>query len=104
MPSDDPTDAGHRAHRRHAADRVELSGRPPIARPLPISSPADSSTTEGQPRSRFLSIWYRCCHVYGRLYKNKAETHYEGQCPRCGASLEVPIGDGGTSRRMFEAG
>jgi hypothetical protein len=55
------------------------------------------------PRRPFLQIWFRCCHVYGRLYRNAAESHYEGRCPGCAARLEVAIGQGGTSRRAFEA-
>jgi len=62
-----------------------------------------------QPRSPkggnrpFLSIWYRCCHAYGRLYRNKLETAYEGRCPRCGAQARVGIDPQGTSQRSFEA-
>ena len=65
----------------------------------------------GPPRSReeapgkrpFLAIWFRCCHTYGRLYRNKEQTAYEGGCPRCGAKVEAKIGPGGSARRMFEA-
>lgn len=55
------------------------------------------------PRRPFLSIWFRCCHTYGRLYRNRAETHYEGRCPRCGALVSARIGPDGTSQRFFEA-
>jgi hypothetical protein len=53
--------------------------------------------------SRFLSIWFRCCNAYGRIYKDAAETHYSGRCPKCGASVKARIGANGTSRRTFEA-
>ena len=52
---------------------------------------------------KFLSVWFRCCNVYGRMNRNAAETMYEGRCPRCGARVRAKIGPGGTSRRMFEA-
>ena len=105
MPLDQPNDVHEGDPRRRSADRLELTGLPPIERPLPTARPLDAASAEFDgARSKFLSIWYRCCHVYGRLYKNADATHYEGQCPRCGASLDVPIGEGGTSRRMFEAG
>jgi hypothetical protein len=52
---------------------------------------------------KFLSVWYRCCHTYGRMYRNRSETAYEGRCPRCGARVRARIGPGGTSQRMFEA-
>ena len=55
-------------------------------------------------RSRFLAVWFRCCHVYGRMQRNHAQTAYEGRCPRCGAKVHARIGPGGTSRRVFEAG
>ena len=55
------------------------------------------------PRRKFLSIWFRCCHAYGRLYRNRAQTAYEGRCPRCGARARARIGPDGTSQRMFAA-
>jgi hypothetical protein len=48
-------------------------------------------------------IWFRCCLTYGRLSKTPDGLFYEGRCPKCLAHLEVPVGDGGTNRRMFEA-
>jgi hypothetical protein len=55
------------------------------------------------PRCRFLSIWFRCCHVYGRLYRNASGTAYEGRCPKCGRKARALIGPDGTDQRMFEA-
>ena len=42
-------------------------------------------------------------HVYGRMYRNAAETAYSGRCPSCGAHVHALIGPDGTSRRTFEA-
>ena len=56
------------------------------------------------PRTPFLSIWFRCCHAYGRLYRNRAQTAYEGRCPRCGKPVQALIGPNGTARRTFESG
>jgi len=70
--------------------------RPSRNRPGPEREAAASSR-------RFLSIWFRCCHTYGRLYRNADETAYEGRCPRCGAEVYALIGPGGTDRRIFEA-
>jgi len=61
------------------------------------------STPEKGPRRPFLMIWFRCCLAYGRLNKTPDGLFYEGRCPKCLAHLEVPVGDGGTNRRMFEA-
>ena len=49
-------------------------------------------------------IWFRCCETYGRLPKAADGSCYEGRCPKCMAKLSVPVGEGGTRRRMFEAG
>ncbi|MBT8484073.1 MAG: hypothetical protein HKO59_02565 [Phycisphaerales bacterium] len=57
----------------------------------------------GRTRRPFLSIWFKCCHAYGRLYRNAEATAYEGRCPRCGSAVRARIGPGGTSRRMFVA-
>ena len=75
-------------------DRLELHGAAP-------ASGADAPAMG--PRRRFLSVWYSCCHAYGRLTINADETRYEGGCPRCGRRTHATIGPGGTSRRTFEA-
>jgi len=62
----------------------------------------DSTTGKG-PARRFLAVWFRCCHMYGRLYRNAAGTRYEGRCPRCGVRVGARIGPDGTSQRTFEA-
>ncbi|MGI9014967.1 MAG: hypothetical protein ACR2GY_12060 [Phycisphaerales bacterium] len=49
------------------------------------------------------SVWFQCCHTYGRMYRNRDATRYEGRCPRCGARVEAIIGPGGTNQRMFRA-
>lgn len=62
-----------------------------------------SDTNDTSKKRAFLGIWFECCHVYGRLYKNKTETAYVGRCPRCLRPVSVRISkDGdGTSRRFF---
>ncbi len=59
---------------------------------------------EDMQKKKFLGVYYECCNVYGRLYKNKDETYYVGRCPRCMRPLKVKIGEGGLSRRFFKAG
>lgn len=83
---------------REPRDIVDIAGlRNPQAPPAPATEGGQAA-----PPS-FLMIWYRCCHAYGRLYRDKDGTRYHGRCPKCLASCEVPIGEGGSSRRMFEA-
>jgi hypothetical protein len=73
-------------------DIVELSTSPNVA---------------GEPRpaarkQAFLSLYFACAHAYGRAYKQRDGSCYMGRCPKCGKTVDFPIGEGGTSRRMFE--
>ncbi|MFO0829881.1 MAG: hypothetical protein U0572_17195 [Phycisphaerales bacterium] len=77
-------------------DRVDIAG---IPKPSDPHAPKDSKG----PARPFLLIWFRCCHAYGRLTKTDDGSAYVGRCPRCRAHCEVPVGPGGTTRRMFEA-
>lgn len=52
---------------------------------------------------KFLGVMFKCCNVYGRIYKNKEGTHYCGSCPKCMKPVKVKIGEGGTNQRFFEA-
>ncbi len=67
-----------------------------------LTDRSGDATARG-PRRKFLSVWFRCCHTYGRMYRNADETAYEGRCPSCGAPVRALIGPDGTSRRTFEA-
>lgn len=83
-------------------DIVDING----LRPAVVSTPARSSACAAPaagPTRPFLMIWFRCCSTYGRLNKTRDGLFYEGRCPKCLAQLEVPVGEGGTNRRMFEA-
>ena len=62
-----------------------------------------SSLAADRPKQPFLSVWFRCCHVYGRMNRDVSGTRYEGRCPSCGAAVHARIGPGGTARRTFEA-
>lgn len=54
-------------------------------------------------KKKFLGIMFNCCNVYSRIYINKEGTAYTGRCPRCGKTIKVPIGEGGTDVRFLDA-
>ena len=59
----------------------------------------------GSPRSsrRFVGVHFACCDVYTRVYVNRDESAYEGNCPRCAKRVCLQIGEGGTDSRFFTA-
>lgn len=79
-------------------DRIIISGVDVTGDPAG-GSPASSRG----PAKKFLQVWYRCCHVYGRMMRNAEGTQYIGRCPKCGARVTARIGPNGTSQRLFEA-
>ncbi|MBN1131106.1 MAG: hypothetical protein JXA71_19105 [Chitinispirillaceae bacterium] len=65
---------------------------------------ADVQESGRKPGPRkFLGIYFRCCNVYCRIYKNRWGTAYVGRCPRCGKPVYVGIAKEGSSSRFFEA-
>lgn len=70
-----------------------------------LAGPSDGDAGQdaigvGRP---WLAISWRCCDVYSRVYRNRAGTHYEGNCPRCAKPVRVRIGPSGTHVRFFDA-
>ena len=61
----------------------------------------ETNLSEETKKRAFLGIWFDCCHVYGRLYKNQMGTAYVGRCPKCLRPVNVKIGGEGTNRRFF---
>ena len=57
----------------------------------------------GRAQRRYVGIRFACCDVYTRIYVNRAETAYEGYCPKCSRPVRISIGPGGTDCRFFTA-
>ena len=53
---------------------------------------------------KFVGVQFTCCDVYSRVYINRDETAYEGNCPKCAKRITLMIGPGGTDARFFTAG
>jgi len=64
--------------------------------------PAESPSV-GPGSRRFVGVRFACCDVYTRVYVNRAETAYEGCCPRCSRKVRLRIGPEGTDARFFVA-
>lgn len=82
-------------------DILEIGGRRVIGGEA--DARRDANARQESSKGSFLSVWFRCCHVYGRMTRNREATGYEGRCPKCGAAVRATIGAGGTSQRTFEA-
>jgi hypothetical protein len=55
------------------------------------------------PPKKFIGVMFECCKVYRRIYINKENNAYEGNCPRCRKKVKAIIGQGGTDNRFFNA-
>lgn len=60
---------------------------------------AGKKTPPGQ--RPFLGVHFTCCDVYHRIYMNRANTHYLGNCPHCAKQVRFQVGSGGTDARFF---
>jgi hypothetical protein len=88
---------------RIAAERDVSLSRKQGRETAPPAEAGDSSPANRTGPRKFLGVYFRCCTIYSRIYKNATGTAYEGRCPRCGKPTKILIGTGGTSNRFFEA-
>jgi hypothetical protein len=79
-----------------AGEFLDLSSDPESSAPAPTGSSNDAKASR-----RFLGVQFACCSVYSRIYVNKDQTAYVGNCPKCMHRVEMKIGEGGSDSRFF---
>jgi hypothetical protein len=60
----------------------------------------DNSAPAGRP---FLSVHFKCCNAYTRIYPTSDRKAYAGHCPRCAKPVRIKIGPDGSANRLFTA-
>jgi hypothetical protein len=69
-----------------------------------VDDPFDKAGADSSAAGRrFVGVHFTCCDVYTRVYVNREQTAYEGNCPKCAKRVRLPIGPGGTDSRFFTA-
>jgi hypothetical protein len=67
---------------------------------LSSATPTDDAASAGAGRP-YLAVHFACCNVYQRIYRCADGSAYRGRCPRCGKTVNFPVGTGGTECRFF---
>jgi len=52
----------------------------------------------------FLQIYFECCRIYQRVYRDRCGMGYSGRCPSCLRAIRFRVGTNGTPSRSFTVG
>ena len=52
----------------------------------------------------YLRVYFECCTIYQRIYRDRDGRAYSGRCPRCLRTIRFRVGPGGTASRDFVVG
>ncbi|MBB64763.1 MAG: hypothetical protein CMO81_06835 [Waddliaceae bacterium] len=74
-----------------------------IREEVPYRQEKRKEDQEANSKKAFISVYWKCCRTFSRVYKSKDGKTYTGSCPKCRSILSVPIGAGGTTQRTFIA-
>ncbi|HCD34730.1 MAG TPA: hypothetical protein DER01_20140 [Phycisphaerales bacterium] len=80
---------------------LDIRSNPRLATQSDDGSNANSRSLVGRP---WISVRWKCCRVYSRIYRTPDGKFYKGTCPKCGSPVQARVGEGGTNSRFFEAG
>lgn len=48
-------------------------------------------------------VYFHCIHQYVQARPMRGGTIHLATCPKCGKSVRIRVGEGGTNQRLFEA-
>jgi hypothetical protein len=71
---------------------------------LELSSAGEAAEDEdkgGAAGRPFLSVLFKCCSVYTRIYRSADGKSYSGRCPKCATPIQFKVGEEGSSSRFF---
>ena len=63
-----------------------------------------SKSTGAALNRPYLRVFFECCTVYQRIYRDRNGITYSGRCPRCLRTIRFRVGPGGTASRDFVVG
>jgi hypothetical protein len=52
----------------------------------------------------FLRVYFACCRVYQRIYRDPSGSAYNGRCPRCLRPIRFRVAPNGVTARDFTVG